>query len=195
MSVQRTVPRLAAVAPSEVSEDQAELNRSLREGVERYLQGFVSQRDDGGLIGPFPAMLRFPDLGGAFWEFFLALAHGSSLPARVGEVAILRVAAATGAAYEIYSHEIRARAVGLPDSIVAVIVAGQRPSDLSNDEGVAHDLATVLTAGRQVPTRLYESAVGAFGERGVAELVYLVGCYQVVAALLNTFDATTPAEP
>jgi len=61
----------------------------LRQGIERSVQGFVTALSDGTLIGPFPAMQRFPDLGRPLWDVFLALAEHAQLLPVVREVVIL----------------------------------------------------------------------------------------------------------
>lgn len=195
MSDERIVPRLPAVAPDEVGEDAQRLDRKLRDGIDRYLQGFVSQRADGGLIGPFPALQRFPDLGEPTWDLFLALAGEAQLPADVREVVILRVGSVTTAQYELYSHEVRARAAGLDETVIRTIAAGARPARLTDEQAIAFDVTGVLLDGRRVPNSLYDAAVGAFGQRGTAEIAYLAGCYQLISALLNLFDVAAPAEP
>jgi 4-carboxymuconolactone decarboxylase len=43
-----------------------------------------------------------------------------------------------------------------------------------------------------VPETTYQAALSAFGERGLAEIVFLVGCFCMVAAILNAFDASVP---
>lgn len=193
MSDERIVPRLPAVAPDEVAEGGRRLDDKLREGIDRYLQGFVSKREDGGLIGPFPALLRFPDLGEPAWDLFLALAGNAQLSADVREVVILRVGSVTAAQYELYSHEVRARAAGLSDTAIRTITAGQRPADLTDEQALAFDVTGVLLDGRQVPNTLYDAAVASFGERGTAEIAYLAGCYQLISGLLNLFDVARPA--
>jgi len=42
---------------------------------------------------------------------------------------------------------------------VRIIVAGERPSDLTDEESIAHDMAAVLNRGHQVPNTTYDSAV------------------------------------
>ena len=193
MSDERIVPRLPAVAPDEVGEDRQRLDGKLRSGIDQYLQGFVSQREDGGLIGPFPGLLRFPDLGEPAWDLFLALAGDAQLTPDVREVIILRVGSVTAAQYELYSHEVRARAVGLSDDAIRIITAGERPADLTHEQSIAFDVTGVLLDGRQVPNTLYDASVAAFGERGTAEIAYLAGCYQLISNLLNLFDVAKPA--
>ena len=67
-----------------------------------------------------------------------------------------------------------------------------RPASLSPEESIALDVASVLCAGGPLPGATYRAAVDAFGERGVAELVHLVGNDAVVSMLLNAYDVPLP---
>src|SRR6476469_2004438 len=115
-----------------------------------------------------------------------------SLPASVREVAILVTGAHFRSAYELYAHVIVAEKRGLPDDKLATIVAGQRPANLSPQEGVAYDVASALVGGGVLPELTYRAAVEQFGQHGAAELSYLVGLYCLVSVTLNTFDVPVP---
>src|SRR5437899_3115889 len=57
------------------------------------------------------------------------------------EIAILVTGTAFHSAYELYAHVIAGEQRGLSDDKIAMVVAGHRPSDLTNEEAVAHDVA------------------------------------------------------
>ncbi len=48
--------------------------------------------------------------------------------------------------------------------------------------------------GGVLPALSYRQAVQEFGERGAAELIYLVGLYCMVSVTLNGFDVPVPEE-
>ena len=97
-------------------------------------------------------------------------------------------------AYELYAHVLAAELRGLPDEKISTIVAGQRPSDLTEEEGIAYDLASNLISGGVLPALTYKRAVGAFGLEGAAEFIYLVGLYCAVSVTLNGFDVPLPED-
>jgi 4-carboxymuconolactone decarboxylase len=70
---------------------------------------------------------------------------------------------------------------------IATIVAGERPADLNHDEGVAYDMAAALNRGGPLPETTYQAVLNAFGEHGLAEIVFLVGCVSMVGITLNAF--------
>ncbi len=184
--------RLPNIPPDQVSAEQRPLFDKLHAGIDAHLQGFVTQKPDGTLIGPFNALLHFPKLGTPAWDLFLALAGGSVLPKPVREVVILTTGARYGSLYELYSHEALASKVGLSAAKIRTLAAGERPADLSEQEGIGYDVAAVLYRGHQVPNTTYQAAAAAFGVQGVAEIAYLVGCYALIGSLLNTFDVNLP---
>ena len=82
----------------------------------------------------------------------------------------------------------------LIERLEATIAAGERPADLTDDERVAYDMAAALNRGGVLPETTYRASVDSFGEQGAAEIVFLVGCFSMVAVTLNAFDAAVPGE-
>ena len=129
--------RLAPLAPNQLTPDQQALNRSMTDGVHKHLHGFQSEEPNGALIGPFPAMLHFPQFGAAAWSIFTALSEHTTLPKAAHEVAILVTGTRFHSRYELYAHERVAAATGLSPAKIATIASGQRPSDLTPEEAIA----------------------------------------------------------
>ena len=184
--------RAAPYPPEEMPPDVRVLHEDMAKRVAQHLKGFVSKRADGALVGPFPPMLRFPQFGQSAWTFTKALIENSKLPKPAHEAAILATGAAFNSRYELYAHERVADAAGLSTAKVATIAAGQRPTDLTEEEATAYDVAVVLAGGRSLPESTYQRALASFGEEQTAELIYLVGGYCLVSVLLNTFDMSVP---
>lgn len=142
--------------------------------MKAHLSRFISSRSDGALVGLFPPMLHFPEFGKAVWANVQALIENSKLPKPAHEVAILALGAAFGSRCELYAHEIVATGAGLSPARIATIVAGQRPSGLDPTESICYDVAVVLASGEVLPKATYQPALQTFGEKQVAELIYLV---------------------
>jgi 4-carboxymuconolactone decarboxylase len=53
-------------------------------------------------------------------------------------------------------------------------------------------MAAAVNRGAPLPESTYQAALKTFGEQGVAEIVFLVGCFSMVAVTLNAFDASVP---
>jgi 4-carboxymuconolactone decarboxylase len=184
--------RLPLLPPTSLSPDQADLYDDMAAVIEKNFGDLVARRKDGALIGPFNAWLRFPQFGKPAWAFNRAMWEHSVLPAAIHQLVILVTAAKFGARYEIYGHEYFAQRAGLAEQKIATIVAGERPADLTHDEGVAYDMAAALNRGGPLPETTYRAVLATFGDVALAEIVFLVGCFSMVGVTLNAFDASVP---
>lgn len=184
--------RLPLIPLNTMTPEQKTLYDDMKRGIQNNFKGFTAINDKGQLIGPWNPWLRFPQFGGAVWEYTKAMSASPKLPRQVREIAILVTGTKFHAAYELYAHVLIAELRGLADDKIATIIAGNRPSDLTEEEAVAYDLASSLVTGSTLPALTYKRAVGAFGEDGAAEFIYLVGLYCAVSVILNGFDVPLP---
>ena len=184
--------RLPLLPPASLSAVQKTLYDDIVAVIDKDFGDLVARRNDGALIGPFNGWLHFPQFGGPAWALNRALVEHGVLPATISQTVILLTVAKFGARYAIYGHEYFARRAGLAAEKIAAIAAGQRPADLSHDENVAYDMAAALNRGATIPESTYRATLATFGEEGLAELVFLVGCFSMVAVTLNAFDASVP---
>jgi alkylhydroperoxidase family enzyme len=184
--------RVHLIEPDKLAPEQRPLYEDMRKGIEKSFRGFKAISRSGMLLGPWNPWLHEPKFGKPIWELTKALAFSPSLPAPVREVAILATGAKFRAGYELYAHVIVAEQRGLTDDKLATIVAGQRPANLTREEGIAYDIASALVRGGVLPELTYRQAVEAFGESGTAELIYLVGLYCLVCVTLNGFNVPVP---
>lgn len=184
--------RLKPLPPATLGNEQLVLHQKIGSDISKFLQGFVSQRSDGALIGPFIPMINFPQFGAPAWDYLIALIDNGKLSKPAHEVAILVTGAHFRSRYEIYAHEHVATNAGLSEAKIATITAGERPNDLNEEEAITYDVTSILCKGGQLPESTYKMAVKILGEEVVAELVYLVGGYCLVSVLLNAYDISVP---
>jgi 4-carboxymuconolactone decarboxylase len=184
--------RIPPIAPTDLTPGQRPLYDDMRDGIMQNFKGFTSMDRNGAMLGPFNPWVHTPAWGGPIWELVKSLSISPGLPRPVREVAILVTGAKFRSAYEIYAHVIVAENRGLTDDKISTIVVGQRPTDLTREESIAYDVASALVGGHVLPELTYKQAVGAFGEAGAAELIYLVGLYCLVSVTLNGFDVPVP---
>jgi 4-carboxymuconolactone decarboxylase len=180
--------RLPLLPPFAFSREQKELYDDILRVVTPRFHGFPIQRDDGALIGPFNAMLHFPMFGASAWAFNRALIEKSELPKHIYQLVVLVTGARFGARYEVYAHEIMSQAAGLSAAKIATMAAGERPADLTREEAVAYDLAAALNRGSSLSWGIFRAGREIFGDRGLAEIVFLVGCFCMVSVVLNAYD-------
>jgi 4-carboxymuconolactone decarboxylase len=188
--------RLPLIAPADLTPEQRPVYDDMKAGIEKNFQGFATIAKDGAkkgaLMGPWNPWLHEPKFGKPIWDLTLALSISPSLPRTVREVAILVTGTVFHSSYELYAHVIAAERRGLSDDKLSTIVSGQRPPDLTPEEGVAYDVASSLLHHGTLPELSYRAAVKAFGQHGAAELIYLVGLYCLVSVTLNGFNVPVP---
>lgn len=146
-----------------------------------------------GLRGPFNALLRSPDLCDLVQRVGAFVRYGSSIPARVNEMAIIMAGRKWKAQYEFYAHRRMALEAGLKPAIADAIAANTRPTGMAEDETIAYDFVSELLGTGQVSDAAFARAKTAFGERGVMDLIGAVGYYSLVSMVLNVAQVPLPA--
>ena len=186
--------RLPPIAPADLTAQQRPLYESMKAGITAKYNLFATMRKDGAILGPWNPWLHQPEVGEAFWGATQAMTRFNRLPDPVRQVAILTVGAQFGAAYEIYAHAAVAQARHhMSEQRVSTLATGGRPSDLTDEEATAFDVARALTNGGILPEPTYRRAISLFGQAGTNELIYLVGHYCFVSVTLNGFAVPVPA--
>ena len=144
---------------------------------------FAGERRGAG--GPFNVLLRSPEMGDLAQQFGASMRFHSSLPKKLNEMAIIITARHWTAQYEWSAHRKAAAEAGLSESIIQAIAAGKRPASMDAAETVVYNFGTELLNTKQVSDPVFKAAVDKFGERGVVDLIGVMGYYQLVSMLLN----------
>jgi 4-carboxymuconolactone decarboxylase len=141
---------------------------------------------------PYRAYIHSPELA----EHLIALADylrwHTSLPPRLSELAILITARQWTAQYEWYAHYPQAMKGGLDPGVAAAIAAGKRPEGMKDDETALYDLAISLYRDRKVTDAVYKAALDKFGERGIMDVIGIIGFYDITSMTLITMQAGVP---
>jgi len=137
------------------------------------------------LTGPFNALLRSPEMGNLAQKLGEYARFRSSVPARLNEMAILMTARWWSSQYEWYAHKTTALNAGLNVTVIDDIHAGTRPTRMQADEAIVYDFCSELRERRRVSDATYKSAVNLLGERGVVDLIAVMGYYDLVSMTLN----------
>jgi 4-carboxymuconolactone decarboxylase len=186
--------RLPLLDPGGLSDMRVELYDRIRTSVVPATKaaGFISSDAQGHLIGPFNATLYSPEICSSFLALQKTEAEHTTLSKRVRQVIILSVGSFWKSAYELYAHMAAGRAIGLTAKQVGTLAAGQETERLNADEVAAQAFTLELVSTRAVSSSRYAAAQETFGDRGVVEMVILIGCYLTVCALLNVFQVPEP---
>jgi 4-carboxymuconolactone decarboxylase len=146
----------------------------------------------GRVPAPMQAWLRSPELARRAQHLGEFARYHTVLPPRLSELAILITARCWGSQYEWHVHAEEALKAGLDPAIVDDIAVRQQPVFSDPGEAVVYAFSLALHQSHQVPDSLYRQAVATLGERGVVDLVGILGYYTLVSMTLNVFEIGVP---
>lgn len=146
-------------------------------------------QDAGNLMA---TLVRHPKLTRAFLRFSGYLMARSTLPARVREQAILRIAHRRGCAYEWEHHVRLGKKAGLTDADVAAVGSGD-PAD-AFDRAVL-DAVDQLDEISNLSDETWAALSEQLDERQRMDLVLTVGGYAALAMAVNTFGIEVEQRP
>jgi 4-carboxymuconolactone decarboxylase len=161
--------------------------------AQRRVYQSIAAGPRGGVRGPFNALLRSPELADRVQKVGEYLRFGTSLPARLNELAILVNARFWGSRYEWYAHRPLAEKGGLAPAIADALAANKRPDGMQADEALVYDFCVALHSTHAVDDALFARAVATLGERGVMDLIGVSGYYTLVSMVLNVAEIPLPA--
>ncbi|HKP60705.1 MAG TPA: carboxymuconolactone decarboxylase family protein [Polyangiales bacterium] len=149
------------------------------------------QDPDGGARGThgLGIILRYPALAKAFLTFNEHVAMTSSLSKRVRELLILRISWLRCSEYEFVQHVVMARNAGLSDAEIERV---QRGPEASGWDPIDADLVRAvdeLHHGARIEEDTWNRLAAHFGTLQLMDLVFAVGCYDLLAKVFKTFDA------
>jgi len=136
------------------------------------------------LNGPFNILLRSPELGNRLQAVGEYLRFKTSLPHAINEFAIVTVAREWTAQYEFFAHKKLALEAGVKEDVVDDIAAGRTPK-MTPDQRAVWTFIKELDSTHQVSDPTFDKVKQRFGERGVVDLVSLVGYYHTMSMLMN----------
>ncbi|HWC84652.1 MAG TPA: carboxymuconolactone decarboxylase family protein [Pseudonocardiaceae bacterium] len=186
------IGRLPVLRPAELSAEQRAVYDSVVGGPRGAgPQAFPLTDAEGGLTGPFNAMLFSPGVGAALQELGAAIRFRGGLSARVRELAILLVAAKWDSDFERYAHEAVGRGIGLTGAELAAARAGTVPDSADGAERAALELVVAMLDG-DVDQALWGRAAAVLDHRTMVEVSTLVGYYATLALQLRVFRVGVP---
>lgn len=173
-------PRIALPPEAALSEDQ------------RLAVAEVTAGKRGRVPGPMIAWLASPELARRAQALGEYVRYDTTLGPALTELAILLTARHWSSHYEWNAHKKEALKAGVPPAVIADIAARRIPPLATPAQQAVHDISRSLLDDRCVPDALYARGVHDLGERGVVELVSVLGYYALVSMTLNTFHIGAP---
>jgi 4-carboxymuconolactone decarboxylase len=165
--------RLPAIPQEELTAEQ------------RVAVGELEASRRGGVIGPFIPALRSPELTRRLQRVGEYLRYDAALPPKLREMAILLTAPEWRQGFEWHVHAPIAAQAGLHADVIAAIAEGRTPSPMDQGESLVYDFFAQLNRDHAVSDTTYAAAVAELGEKGVVDLVGVIGYYTTLAMLMN----------
>jgi len=153
--------------------------------AQRTMAEHLLNGERGGLNGPFNVLLRSPEMGDLAQQFGAAARFHSSLPKKLNELAIMITGRYFTSQYEFQAHHRLALEAGLSPAIADAVAEGRRPTGMSKEEAIVFDFCWELLTTKQVSDANFKAAKDAFGERGIVDMIGVMGWYSTVSMALN----------
>jgi 4-carboxymuconolactone decarboxylase len=145
--------------------------------------------------GPFNAYARSAGLGLLLLQVSDYVRYNSSLPPRLSEFAIMIAARQWSQPYEWRAHYALAIKGGLDRQILVDLGAGKRPQGMKEDETALYDFCTEMYRDKNVNDATFKAALAKFGERGIMDLIGIIGYYDIASmALIVQKTTAKPVE-
>ncbi len=159
-------PRLEPLPPEQFTDEQ------------RELVGDWSHLNFSRVVVRHPAMYR------VFLPFIDKVIRATELPPRDREILVIRTLAHSGEIYEAHHHDLIARNAQMSDAEIAAI--RQEGAGLSDFDRLLMRAADELAQGHDLGDDTWTLLAAQYTEVQLMELVFLVGCYTVMAMATNS---------
>jgi 4-carboxymuconolactone decarboxylase len=175
--------RLPALSEETLDGEQRALLESMRSGPRG---GRVQLR------GPFGVYMLAPKYGELTQQLGAHVRFNTAVEPRLSEFAILCTARMWRAQYEWHAHAPIAEKAGVKPETIRDLKAGRPPKKAAKDERAIYDFVQELHKRRRVSDRNYKRVQAVLGDRGIVELVGILGYYTGVSMILNVFNVPLP---
>jgi 4-carboxymuconolactone decarboxylase len=163
------------------------------DAVDHALSGMLpaerrNPADAGNLLA---TLVRHPKLTRAFLRFNNHLLFSSTLPPRLRELAVLRVAHLSDCEYEWRHHVRMGKEAGLTEDVIDGIQRGVAAEGL--DQAILHAVDE-LQHKSVISDATWASLSERLDEHQRMDLVFTIGCYGALAMAINTFGVEPDQE-
>jgi len=159
----------------------------------RGLEFVLSRWKDGGVdargMHVLGTLAHHPSLAKAFLTFNAHVAGASTLSARVRELAILRISWVRQSEYEFVQHVILGLRAGLTAEEIARVRQGPDAPGWDPLEADLLRAADELHARARIEQRTWTRLAAHLSTAQLMDLVFLIGCYDVLAMALGAFQS------
>jgi 4-carboxymuconolactone decarboxylase len=167
--------------------DPATMNEAQKKAADELTAG-----PRGGVKGPFIPLLRSPDLLDRLQKVGEYLRFKSALEPRISEFMMCVVSRDWTQQFEWFVHVPLARKAGVKHETLTSLAEGRRPVGAAEDEEIAYDFCEELVRTKGVSDSTYKRAVNQFGEKGIIDMLGLLGYFTTVSMVMNVAHTPPP---
>jgi len=141
-----------------------------------------------GLQGPGGIRLHSPRMAAALHETNQYLRAEAGIEPAIRELAILVTARENECQFEWAAHEPAAVAAGVATDVIETVRRRRDTKGLGEIEATVIGLGRELFGAHRVSSETFAAALRLFGQRGLVDVVSLMGQYAATVAVLIAFD-------
>lgn len=182
-------PRITPILPSAWDEVILDALGAFPRGLEFVLSRWKAGGIDARGMHVLGTLAHHPTLAKAFLAFNAHVAGPSTLAVRVRELVILRISWLRQAEYEFVQHVILGLRAGLTEAEIERV---QHGPDAPGWDPVDADLVRAtdeLHAHARIEQGTWDRLAERFNTAQLMDLVFLIGCYDVLAMAIKTFQS------
>lgn len=161
------------------------LERNEMNAAQKRVADALTAGPRGAVRGPFPALLRRPELADCARAMGDCLRESGSLSLIQREIIILFVAHFWRADYEWNAHLKIAADAGLDPAIPAAISKNEKPKLDAAEDSIVYDFTAQLLVKRDVDDATYDAALAVFGGSGIVDITATIGYFNFVCMIFN----------
>lgn len=144
------------------------------------------------IVSPFVPLMRSPDLMDRVQHVGAYLRYDSAIGLRLSELAILCTARHWDQSVEWAIHAPIALREGIDAQVIQAMAEGRHPVFAREDEVVVHAAAEQLLRHKRLSDATHAQALALFGERGVIDLLAVIGYYTMLSVVMNGAQTAVP---
>lgn len=186
-------PRIAPLLPPDWDDEILDALGAFPSGLKFVLSRWEEGGEDARGMHTLGALANYPPLAKAFLTLNKHVAADSTLAVRERELLILRISWLVKSEYEFVQHVILGRRAGLTEDELVRIQDGPDAKGWSKEDSELLRVADELYADTSISQQTWTQLSARFSNRQIMDMVFLVGCYQVLAMAIKSFNI--PLEP
>lgn len=181
-------PRIAPLLPPDWDDEILDALGAFPGGMKFVLNGWEQEGRAVRGTNVLGCFVQYPALAKAFLTFNNHVATNSTLTARERELLILRIGWLRKSEYEFMQHMILGRRAGLTEEELDRIQQGPDAPGWSREDAALIRVADDLHADARISDATWEALSARYSQQQLMDMVFLVGCYDVVAMAMKSFN-------